>query len=71
MNREKKTTTSKKLRFLSGAYANECKYVKYLGMEETTKLLKLRLNMIKFNSNYGKREHVKYVQKKQKQWNIC
>ena len=28
--------------------------VKYCGMEETIKLLKLRLNMIKFDSNYGK-----------------
>ena len=38
-------------------------YVKYCGMEETTKLLKLRLNMIKFDRNYGKKEHVKYVKK--------
>ena len=57
MNREiqQKTTTMKKLRFLRGAHANECQYVKYCGMEETTKILKLRLNMIKFDSNYGKR----------------
>ena len=33
-------------------------YVKYCGMEETTKLLKLRLNIIKFDSNYGKIGHV-------------
>ena len=45
----------KKLRFLRGAHENEIKYVKYCGMEETTTLLKLRLNMIKFDSNYGKR----------------
>ena len=30
-------------------------YVKYCAMEETTKLLKLRLNMIKFDGNYGKK----------------
>ena len=55
MNREiqQKTTTMKKLRFLRGAHANESQYVKYCGMEETTKLLKLRLNMNKFDSNYG------------------
>ena len=46
-----------------GAHANESQYVKYCGMEETTKLLKLRLNMIKFDINYGKKEHVKYVKK--------
>ena len=65
MNREiqQKTTTMKKLRFLRRANANESQYVKYCGMEETTKLLKLRLNMIKFDSNYGKREHEKYVKK--------
>ena len=64
MNREiqHKTTTMKKLRFLRGAHANES-HVKYCGMDETTKLLKLRLNMIKFDSNYGKKEHVKYVKK--------
>ena len=45
----------KKLRFLRGAHGNESQYVKYCGMEETTKFLKLRLNMIKFDSNYGKR----------------
>ena len=57
MNREiqQKTTTMKNLRFLRGAHANESQYVKYCGMEETTKLLKLGLNMIKFYSNYGKR----------------
>ena len=61
MNREiqQKTTTMKKLRFLRGAHANESEYVKYCGMEET-KLLKLRLNMIKFDSNYGKKEQVKF-----------
>ena len=57
------TTTMKKLRYLRGGHANESQYVKYCGMEETTKLLKLRLNMIKFDSNYGKKEHVKYVKK--------
>ena len=35
--------------------ANEGQYVKYCGMEESTKLLKLRLNMIKFDSNYRKK----------------
>ena len=40
--------------------------VKYCGMEETTKLLKLVLNMIKFDSNYEKREHVKCDKR-----NIC
>ena len=65
MNREiqQKTTTMKKLRLLWGDYANESQYGKYCGMKETTKLLKLRLNMIKFDSNYGKKEHVKYVKK--------
>ena len=63
MNREiqQKTTTKNKLRFLRGAHANESQCVKYYGMEETTKLLKLRLNMINLESNYGKKEHVKYV----------
>ena len=62
MNREyKKTTPIKKLRFLKGVHANESQYVKYCGMEDTTKLIKLRLNTIKFNSNYGKKKHVKYV----------
>ena len=63
MNREiqQKTTTMKKLRFLRGAHANESQYVKYCGMEETTKLLKLRLNMIKFDSNYGKKGTCKKV----------
>ena len=57
MNREiqQKTTTMKKLRFLRGAHANESQYVKYCGTEETTKLLKLRLNKIKFDSNYVKK----------------
>ena len=32
-------------------------------MEETTKLLKLRLNMIKFDSNYGKKRTCKICQK--------
>ena len=27
--------------------------------------------MIKFDSNYGKKEYVKYVNKYKKQWNIC
>ena len=65
INREiqQNTTTMKKLRFLRGAHANKSQYVKYCGMEETTKLLRLRLNMIKFDSNYGKKEHVKYVQR--------
>ena len=65
MNREiqQKTTTMKKLRFLRGAHANESQYVKYCGMEETTKLLKLRLNMIKFDSNYGKTGTCKICQK--------
>ena len=61
MNREiqQKTTTMRKLRFLRGAHANESQ----CGMEETTKLLKLRLNMIKFDSNYGIKDHEKYVKK--------
>ena len=65
MNRTntKKQKNMKKLIFLRGAHANESQYVKYYGMEETTELLKLRLNMIKFDSNYGKKEHVKYVKK--------
>ena len=49
----------KKLRFLRGVHVNESQCVKYCGMEETTKLLKLRLNTIKFDSNYGKKEHVR------------
>ena len=60
---QQKTTTMKKLRFPRSEHANESQYVKYCGMEETTKLLKLRLNMIKFDSNYGKKDHVKYVKK--------
>ena len=65
MNREiqQKTTTMKKLRFLRGTHANESQYVKYCSMEETTKLLRLRLNMIKFDSNYGKRGTCKICQK--------
>ena len=54
----------KKLKFLRGSRANESKYVKYCGMEETTNLLKLRLNMIKFDSNHGrsvKKETMKHV----------
>ena len=39
----------KKLRFLRGAHANESQLCEILYMEETTKLLKLRLNMIKFD----------------------
>ena len=60
MNREiqQKTTTMKKLR-----HTNESQYVKYCSMEETTKLLRLRLNMIKFDSNYGKRGTCKICQK--------
>ena len=42
------------MKISEGAHANESQYVKYGGMEETTKLLKLRLNMIKFDSNYEK-----------------
>ena len=63
MNREiqQKTTTMKK--FLRGTHANESQYVKYCRMEETTKLLRLRLNMIKFDSNYGKRGTCKICQK--------
>ena len=34
----KKNTTIKKLRFLRGAHSNESQYVKYCGMEETTKV---------------------------------
>ena len=49
----------KRLRFLRGAHAN----VKCCGMEETTKLLKLRLNMIKFDSNYGNKGTCKICQK--------
>ena len=65
MNREiqQKTTTMNKLRFLMGAHANESQYVKYCGMEEITKLLKLRLNMIKCDSNYGKKGTCKICQK--------
>ena len=63
MNREIQLNTTTMKRFLRGAHANESQYVKYCGMEETTKLLKLRLNMIKFDSNHGKKEHVKYVKK--------
>ena len=65
MNREiqQQTTTMKKLRFLRGTHANESQYVKYCSMEETTKLLRLRLNMIKFDSNYGKRGTCNYVKK--------
>ena len=63
INREiqQKTTTMKKLRILRGARVNESQCVKYGGMEETTKLLKMRLNMVKFDSNHEKKEHVKYV----------
>ena len=53
----------KKLRFMRGAHANESLYVKYCGLEETTNLLKLRLNMIKFDSNYGKNGTCKICQK--------
>ena len=65
MNREiqQKTTTMKKLRFLRGAHANKSHYVKYCGMEERTKLVKLRLNMIKYDSNYGKKRTCKMCQK--------
>ena len=40
MNRkiQQNTTTMKKLRFLRGAHANESQYVKYCGIEETTKV---------------------------------
>ena len=60
MNRE---IQQQKLRFLRGATTNESQHVKYCGMEDTTKLLMLKLNMIEFDSNYGKKEHVKYVKK--------
>ena len=64
MNREiQKNTTMKKFRFLRGAHANKSQYVKHCGMEETTKLLKLRLNMIKYDSNHGKKESCKICQK--------
>ena len=53
----------KELRFLRGAHENDSQYVKYCGMEETTKLLKLRLNMIKFDSNYEKKGTCKICQK--------
>ena len=73
MNREiqQKTTTMKKLRFLRGAHANESQYVKYCGMEETTKLLKLRLNMIKFDSNYRKKGTCKICFKVEETMDIC
>ena len=60
MNREiqQQNTTMEKLRFLRGAHANESQYVKYCGIEETTKLLKLRVNMLKFDSNYGKKVNI-------------
>ena len=65
MNREtqQKATTMKKLIFRRGTHANESQYVKYCGMEETTKPLNLRLNMIKFDSNYGKKGTCKICQK--------
>ena len=44
--------------------------MKYCGMEETTKLLNLRLNMIKFDNNYGKKEHVKYVKSSKNNGNM-
>ena len=53
----------KKLRFLRGAHANESQLCEILYMEETTKPLKLRLNMIKFDSNYGKKGTCKICQK--------
>ena len=53
--KEKSEERMEKLRFLRGAHANESQYVKYCGIEETTKLLKLRVNMLKFDSNYGKK----------------
>ena len=37
--------------------------MKYCGIEETTKLLKLRLNRIKFDSNYVKKGACKICQK--------
>ena len=48
----------RKLRFLRGAHANESQYVKYCGTEETNKL-----NMFKFDSNYGKKGTYKICQK--------
>ena len=58
----KKTTTMKKLIFLRGAHANESQYVKYCGMEETTKQLKLRLKLI-VDSNNVKKGTCKVCQK--------
>ena len=52
-----------KLRFLRGAHANESQYVKFCGMEETSKLLNLRINIIKFYSNYGGKGTCKMCQK--------
>ena len=46
---QQKTTTMKNLRFLRGAPANESQYVKYCGMEETTKLLKGNLSHFPFH----------------------
>ena len=65
MNSEIKQTkyNHEEIEIPEGAHANESQYVKYCGMEEKTILQKLRLNMIKFESNYGKREHVKYIKK--------
>ena len=60
INRE--TTTMKKWRFLREA----CKQISMCGncgRGETTKLLKWKLYMIKCDSNYGKGEHVKCVNK--------
>ena len=39
----------KKLRFLRGAHANESQYVKYCGMEETTKLLRNKSDLREMN----------------------
>ena len=44
----------KKFRFLGGAHANESQYVKYCGMEETTKLLKLRQQQWNISYNVKK-----------------
>ena len=58
MNRElhQKTTT---IEIPEGEYANESQYVKYCGMEETTKLL----NIIKFDSITMEIGNMKYVKK--------
>ena len=64
MNREKNNYNHEEIQISEwGAHTNESQYVKYCGMEETTKLLKLRLNMIKFDSNCGQKGTCKICQK--------